>query len=180
MPKAPRPVDERAIEARLEATVLELVQELVAEIPKPKDGEPGPPGRDVDPEAVAALETRLAMEVASRVDYRVLEAAKAIPVPKDGRPGRDAKDGAPGPAGKRGPPGPMGPMPRHEWRFLADGAVELRFQMAPGVWGEWSENLRGPRGFMSGGGGGGFTVIDGGGGNGTGAGVGMAYPWFLH
>lgn len=50
-------------------------------------------------------------------------------------------------------------MPDHE--FGEDnGEVFLRFErLRPGAWGEWSPNLRGPRGFAgSGGGGGGVTV----------------------
>lgn len=61
---------------------------------------------------------------------------------------------AKGDKGERGEPGPIGPMPTHEWRALDDGTIELRFEIAPGVWGEWSENLRGPRGFPGGGHGG--------------------------
>ncbi len=34
----------------------------------------------------------------------------------------------------------MGPMPKHEWR-----GTELRFQRAPGRWGDWVD-LRGPTG----------------------------------
>lgn len=167
MPDGGRRADEGAIARRVEASVIEFVEEYFAELPKPKDGEPGKPGKDAPEIDAGAIESRLAIQVASRVDSRVLEAFSAVPVPKDGLPGKDA-------TGKRGPPGPrgpIGPMPRHEWRTLADGRVELRFQIAPDTWGPWSENLRGPRGFMSGGMGGGFTVIDSGGGNGNGGGT---------
>lgn len=39
----------------------------------------------------------------------------------------------------------MGPMPAHEWR-----GTELRFELEPGVWGEWID-LQGPPGIFGGG-----------------------------
>lgn len=95
----------------------------------------------------------------------------AIPAAKDGARGARGESGPPGPVG---PEGEVGPMPRHEWRFDF-GQAQLRFER-PGVdgrpvWGQWSEDLRGPPG--GGGGFGGTTVIhqSGGGGTGNAAGV---------
>lgn len=95
-----------------------------------------------------------------------------------GIPGAAGKDGARGPRGEpgpEGPEGPVGPMPISEWD--SEG-VRVRFEVEPGVWGPWSEKLRGPSGrnganagagtvsFRSVGGGGAFDdvgVIGGGG-----------------
>lgn len=68
---------------------------------------------------------------------------------KDGTNGRDGKDGEPGPMGRTGPRGEMGTpgedglpgaTPRHEWR-----GTEIRFEIEPGVWGDWVD-LKGDRG----------------------------------
>lgn len=93
---------------------------------------------------------------------------------KEGKPGQEGKpgprglDGKPGPKGDRGPKGDkgdkgdqgnqgrIGPMPQHQW---VDG-TKLRFEQAPGKWGELVE-LRGPAGR---GGGGQFLVAGGTGG----------------
>ncbi len=72
------------------------------------------------------------------------------PVGPKGDRGTPGEKGDPGPAGPAGPAGPTGPMPRHEWR----GSL-LRFEHAPGQWGDWTD-LRGPRG-ARGIGGGGFS-----------------------
>lgn len=52
--------------------------------------------------------------------------------------------------GDPGDSGETGPMPRHQWR-----ETELRFERAPGKWGQWVD-LRGPRGLGGGGGGSSF------------------------
>jgi hypothetical protein len=71
----------------------------------------------------------------------------------------DAPQAGPGPEGPQGPTGPMGPMPSHEWR-----GTELRFELAPGQWGQWTD-LQGPAGetrVVHVGGGGGAVVIQSG------------------
>lgn len=74
----------------------------------------------------------------------------AGPPGEKGERGPQGEQGPAGPAGPAGPVGPTGPMPRHEWR----GSL-LRFEDAPGQWGDWTD-LRGPRG-PRGIGGGGFS-----------------------
>lgn len=48
---------------------------------------------------------------------------------KEGPQGERGKDGEQGLPGLHGE---QGPMPKHEWR-----GTELRFEIEPGVWGEW-------------------------------------------
>lgn len=135
-----------------------------------KDGAPGAPGRDGKSVSVAEVVPIIEREVArippprdgiNGVDGKDGEPGRdgkdGVPG-RDGAPGTDGKDGAPGALGPRGPRGlqgkagepgprgPVGPMPQHEWR-----GAELRFEVAPGEWGDWA-NLRGPRGPAGGGG----------------------------
>ncbi len=58
----------------------------------------------------------------------------------DGDAGPVGPQGEAGPQGEPGEPGQIGPMPKHQW----DGP-RLRFEIAPGKWGQWA-NLRGPAG----------------------------------
>lgn len=89
------------------------------------------------------------------------------PAGKDGKDGLTGKDstvaGPRGPAGPEGPRGPIGPMPKHQWRN-----TELRFEIAPGTWGDYVD-LQGPPGGSS-------TVILGGGGGGGGGGSSIISP----
>ena len=116
-----------------------------------RDGINGTDGKDFDPDLLRA---------------EVQQAVGLIPIPRDGLNGRagtrgvdgiNGKDGTRGPrgpkgdAGARGDPGPIGPMPAHEWN-----GTKLRFEDAPGEWGEFKD-LRGPRGI--GGGGGALTEV---------------------
>ncbi|TAZ20765.1 collagen-like protein [Rhizobium ruizarguesonis] len=71
-----------------EAAVRTMIEEQIAELPKPQDG------KSVTVEDVAPL-----------IDETVAKAVAAIPVPKDGTPG---KDGEPGQPGKDGEPGKDG------------------------------------------------------------------------
>lgn len=54
------------------------------------------------------------------------------PVGPAGKDGKDGSRGAIGPVGPQGPEGPLGPMPKHEKK-----GVMIRFEKAPGEWGEW-------------------------------------------
>ncbi len=54
------------------------------------------------------------------------------PAGPQGEKGYQGEDGPPGPRGPEGPAGPIGPMPKHEKKGLM-----LRFEKAPGQWGEW-------------------------------------------
>lgn len=85
----------------------------------------------------------------SRLQQRIVTATG--PAGERGPRGIEGKQGEPG---QRGPQGPIGPMPKHEWR-----GSELRFEIAPDRWGEWTD-LRGPPG-PAGGGGGGSSSGDG-------------------
>jgi hypothetical protein len=63
------------------------------------DGAPGAPGRDIDEGAVLGLLEKAAHEAALRIVPSVVipqlaESVKALPLPKDGVPGRDGRDGA--------------------------------------------------------------------------------------
>lgn len=55
--------------------------------------------------------------------------------------GDSGPQGEPGPQGPQGERGAIGPMPRHQWKDTS-----VRFEVAPGKWGEWAD-LRGPRGY---------------------------------
>lgn len=82
----------------------------------------------------------------------------------DGRDGRDGIDGIRGPQGERGeqgfrgalgpqgimgpqgergeigpigPQGARGPMPRHEFKTMQDGRLQLRFELPDGTFGDW-------------------------------------------
>lgn len=126
----------------------ELADSLLAPIDgrDGKDGAPGRDGKDADPEMVAAL---------------VAQAVADMPFPRDGRDGLDADPALvraevaraisamtlrAGDRGAQGVAGEIGPMPAHEW-----SGTKLRFEEAPGTWGEWVD-LRGPRGIGGGGG----------------------------
>lgn len=125
---------------------------LAAELTAPVDGRDGidgvdgRDGKDADPAMVAAL---------------VAQAMADLPLPRDGRDGLDADPALvraevaravnamtlrAGERGLQGDPGEIGPMPAHEW-----SGTKLRFEEAPGAWGEWVD-LRGPRGIGGGGG----------------------------
>lgn len=54
------------------------------------------------------------------------------PAGPQGERGYMGPDGPPGPRGPEGPAGPTGPMPKHEKKGLM-----IRFEKAPGQWGEW-------------------------------------------
>lgn len=77
----------------LQDELTRLREELItvkASIVTAKDGRDGRDGKDADPAMVKAL---------------VAEAVAALPVPKDGQPGRDGKDGQPGRDGAKGETG---------------------------------------------------------------------------
>ena len=110
-----------------------------------RDGINGVDGKDFDPDALRA---------------EVQHAVGLIPIPRDGLNGANGrhgvdgingKDGTRGPRGPKGDTGaqgetgPIGPMPAHEWK-----GTKLRFEDAPGEWGEFTD-LRGPRGIGGGG-----------------------------
>lgn len=118
-------------------------------------------------------ESRLAFELApgvfsESVDLRGPTGSKGEPgiqgkqgaIGPVGPPGPTGPRGEPGPQGDRGVPGRIGPMPRHEW-----DETRLRFELAPEVWGMWTD-LRGPPGKPGRGGGGGsiggtgFTQVE--------------------
>jgi hypothetical protein len=54
------------------------------------------------------------------------------PIGPQGLPGLSGQRGTKGDPGERGFAGPMGPMPKHEIKGLM-----LRFESAPGQWGQW-------------------------------------------
>jgi hypothetical protein len=63
------------------------LEKRLAELPVPKNGDPGLPGKDADPEAVAALvKEATAAILPSFVDHAVAK----IRIPEDGEPGKDA------------------------------------------------------------------------------------------
>ncbi|MGO8241330.1 hypothetical protein ACC806_34900 [Rhizobium ruizarguesonis] len=74
-----------------EAAVRTMIEEQLAELPKAQDG------KSVTVEDVAPL-----------IDEAVVKAVAAIPVPKDGAPGKDGEPGQPGQPGKDGEPGKDG------------------------------------------------------------------------
>lgn len=77
-----------------------LITDVVAALPKPRDGLEGPPGvdgKDVEPELIRSMLT---------------EAVAALPMPKDGvdgLPGPQGEKGLTGERGEKGDPGEMGP-----------------------------------------------------------------------
>lgn len=106
--------------------------EAIAALPAPKDG--------VDGKSVDWSVVRDAIE-----HFVAIAAKNAMPV--DGARGLPGQRGLVGKDGEQGPRGPIGPMPRHEWKD-----DQVRFEEEPGVWGEYSPHLRGPRGYSGGGG----------------------------
>jgi hypothetical protein len=97
-----------------------------------REGQPGQPGRP------GKSAYAFACEYGFKGDPHEWLATLRGPPGEPGLPGKDAAPALQGEPGKRGPPGPkgspgdIGPMPQHEWR-----GTELRFENAPGEWGEF-------------------------------------------
>jgi hypothetical protein len=90
---------------------IDALEKKIAEMPAPKDGVDGVPGRDgVDGKdgAPGADGRSVALEdISPMLTEAVAKAVAEIPPPKDGRDGVDGKDGAPGADGRDGAPGKM-------------------------------------------------------------------------
>lgn len=97
--------DVQAIGAALDEKIAGHVAAAVADIPVPKDGKDGEDGKDADPEVVAAIvgerlqaevfQVREDMEaellaINQSAQSQLDTAIAALPVPKDGEPGKDA------------------------------------------------------------------------------------------
>lgn len=79
--------------------IRQMVSEAVAEIPAPKDGADGEPGKDGEPgqkgepgDQGPPGESVPVEEVQRMVDEAVAKAMESVELPKDGEPGRDAVD----------------------------------------------------------------------------------------
>jgi hypothetical protein len=133
----------------------EIARQVVEMIPVPEDGEDGEDGKDYrlthqDMVEIAALIPRPRDGKDFEMTEDVLRAlAGYLPALRGMSDGFEAvpgaqREGRPAPVDEETHssepvPGPMGPMPKHEFD---PQKVRLRFETAPGVWGEWINLFR--------------------------------------